>query len=106
VFQIRHFQTECLRRGGIADELAGSLKAMRTACRKFIETVGTMRGSELIIPSTADLIHGGTSSWIFNRALGEMRAVFGLHIAQLAVRCGLDVPDELATILPLDAGQH
>jgi hypothetical protein len=76
---------------------------MRTACRKFIESVGEQRGSELIVPTSSAIFKGGTTSWVFNQSLGELRGVFGLHIAQLAVRYGLDVPDELATILPLNA---
>jgi hypothetical protein len=101
VLDIRQFMTDCLRRGGIASELADALSAMRTACRKFIESVGERRGPELILPSPGDILHGGTPGWIFNQALGEMRGVFGLHIAQLAVRYGIDVPDQLAVILPL-----
>jgi hypothetical protein len=35
-----------------------------------------------------------------NQAIGELRGVVGVHVAQLAVRYGLDVEDELAQILP------
>lgn len=105
VFQIRHFLTDCLRRGGVATELSDSLNAMRTACRKFIESVGDRRGPDLHLPTSSEIVRGGTPSWIFNQALGELRGVFGMHIAQLAVRYRLDVPDDLATILPLDPAQ-
>jgi hypothetical protein len=37
---------------------------------------------------------------VFNGALGEMRGVFGIHIAKLAAQYGLDVEDDLASILP------
>lgn len=93
--------TDVLRRGGIATELSDELRAMRVACRKFVTTVGEHRGGKIILPEPYEMLHGGTPSWIFNQALGEMRGVFGLHIAQIAVRYGIDVPDELATILPL-----
>ena len=43
---------------------------------------------------------GSCHRWEFERALGEMRGVFGVHAAQIAVRYGIDVPDELAIILP------
>jgi hypothetical protein len=34
--------------------------------------------------------------------LGELRAVFGIQIAQLAVKYGIDVEEELASILPIE----
>lgn len=105
VFEIRRFLTDVLRRGGIANELAGSINAMRTACRKFIETTSERRGRELYVPTPSDILSGGTTSWMFNQSLGEFRGVFGLHIAQIAVRYGIDVPDELAVILPLDPAE-
>jgi uncharacterized protein DUF6650 len=101
-FDIRHFLTDLLVRGGIAPELADSLRAMRAACRKFIATVRDDDAySGLYVRSRFPHWEPPT----FYQALGEMRGVFGLHIAQLAVRYGIDVPDELATILPLDPDQ-
>ncbi len=105
VFEIRSFLTEILRRGGIASELAGGLNAMRAACRRFIESVGEQRGPELYIPTPSDILNGGVMSWTFNQSLGELRGVFGVHLAELAVRYGIDVPDELAVILPLSPAQ-
>jgi len=35
-------------------------------------------------------------------ALGELRSSFGLSVASLAVQYGIDVEDELATILPAE----
>jgi hypothetical protein len=35
-------------------------------------------------------------------ALGELRAIFGVQIAQLAVKYGIDVEEELASILPIE----
>jgi hypothetical protein len=37
---------------------------------------------------------------VFNGAVGELRGVFGVHVARLAASHGLDVEDELASILP------
>jgi hypothetical protein len=42
----------------------------------------------------------GTPGWIFNDALGELRAVFGIHVAQLSAKFGIDIEDSLASILP------
>ena len=44
----------------------------------------------------------GSAGWRFNQALGEMRGVFGIHVARLAVAYGLDVDEPLASVLPLD----
>ncbi len=100
VLEIRRFVTGQLTAGGIAEDLAGPLRAMRAACRKFLDQVGASEhkhrhGLHL------DVRLGG-AGWVFNQALGEMRGVFGLHVAQLAVRYGLDVPEPLSTILPAD----
>jgi hypothetical protein len=67
------------------------------ACRKFLDHVQE---------SGPDVVrfgwhHGHWASWDFNAALGELRGVFGVHLAQLAVLYRLDVEDNLASILPL-----
>jgi hypothetical protein len=46
---------------------------------------------------------GHWASWEFNGALGELRGVFGIHIARLAAAHGLGVEGDLASILPADA---
>ena len=38
--------------------------------------------------------------WQLGTALGSLRAVFGVHIAQIAVSYGIDVEDQLVTIFP------
>lgn len=104
VFEIRSFLTEILRRGQMAGELRDPLRAMRVACRSFIEGATTDDGPRLIVPSSHDILSGGTSSWIFNQQLGRFRGVFGIHLALIAVRYDIEVPDELAAILPLEPG--
>jgi hypothetical protein len=37
---------------------------------------------------------------VFITALGELRGSFGIHLATLATSYGLDMEDELASILP------
>ena len=61
-----------------------------------MDTVGrddriVMHGSEM----------GHFASWEFNGAVGELRGVFGVHIARIAVAHGLDIEDDLATIIPV-----
>lgn len=76
-------------------ELENTLRAMRSACRKFLDTVGV---DENIIRYGHH--QGHWASWVFNGALGELRGVFGIHIARIAVMYGLEVENDLATILP------
>jgi hypothetical protein len=69
---------------------------MRDACRKCLATVEA--DDRRIIQFGAHQNH--YASWIFNGAIGELRGVFGIHIAALAVSHGLDVEGDLASILP------
>ncbi len=99
VLRIREFlSTEIgtLAQGGA---LCASLRAMRSACRKFLAVVeADKREGRPIIMHANELGH--YASWVFNGALGELRGVFGIHIAALAAGYGLDVEDDLASILP------
>lgn len=75
--------------------LSKSLRAMRSACRKFLDAVG----------ADERVLHYGShpghfASWQFNGAIGELRGVFGVHLAQIAAKHGLDIEDDLAVILP------
>lgn len=96
VLEIRRFLTNEIGAIDSNSELANNLRGMRAACRKFLTTV-QQDGSRIVV-------HGGQlghhASWIFNGALGELRGVFGIHIARIAASYGLDVEDELSTILP------
>ncbi len=69
-------------------------------CRKFLDTIGRADRTRLLHPRDLD----GTPGWIFNSALGELRGVNGLHLAQLAAKHCLDVGEGLDTILPADPG--
>ncbi len=40
--------------------------------------------------------------WNLNQALGELGGVCGIHIAQIAVKYGIDLEEQLASILPTD----
>ena len=43
---------------------------------------------------------GHWASWEFNGAIGELRGVFGIHVAKIAVAYGVDVENDLASIMP------
>ena len=96
VLEIRHFLTSELAGLNSDSELAKNLRAMRAACRKFLDTA---QDDERRIERFGGQFNHW-ASWIFNGALGELRGVFGIHIAQLAAQHGLDVEDQLASILP------
>jgi len=100
VLEIRRFLTTELQALDGGTELADSLRALRAACRKFMNTVDAR--SDIIVFGAH---RGHWASWEFNGALGELRGVFGIHIAQLAAAYGLDVEGDLATILPGAADQ-
>lgn len=83
VLDIRRFLTQELAELDPKSELAESLKAMRASCRKFLDEAGM----HSYFPAFA--VH-----------LGELRGVFGIHIAQIAAKYHVDVEDQLAVILP------
>ena len=95
IIEIRRFLTTELQSLDRDTKLAESLRAMRIACRKFQNTIGAR-------PETVEFgSHSGHwASWEFIGAIGELRGVFGIHIARLAASFGLDVEDDLAIILP------
>ena len=96
VLRIREFLTSELGKRTGDGQLTQSLRAMRAACRKFLDAVGPEDGP--IVRHGFD--HGHYASWEFNQALGELRGVFGIYIAILAATHGLDIEAGLAAILP------
>lgn len=95
VLEIRAYLTQELGALESHATLTDSLRAMRASCRKFLDSVG---GGTLDWNFSA-----GYENWVFNSAIGELRGVFGIHVAQLAAQFGLDVEDQLASILPAEA---
>lgn len=98
VLEIRRFLTTELQTLGSGTDLADTLRALRAGCRKFLNTVGAR--SDIVVFGAH---HGHWASWEFNGALGELRGVFGVHLARLAAGYGLDIEGALATILPATA---
>ena len=101
IMMIRQFLTDQL---GLLDDtdddLAPHLRAMRAACREFLSITDSLRQQSGGLRPWA----AGTPGWKFNDALGELRALFGVHIAQMSAKFGIDVEDELSTILPPAVG--
>jgi len=91
VLQMRAELTNILKACPEDEHLTGPVRAMRAACRKFLDQMGhpgTPR--RIMYPYEASMWH----------ALGEMRAIFGLHLARLCASYGVDVEPELASIFP------
>ena len=92
--------SQWISEGRIAGELEQSLRAMRSACREFLDQVG-MKGEEIWLPTGGPLRNrNGMDDFQFNQALGKLRGLFGLHVGAIAAKFELDIEDELATILP------
>ncbi len=95
VLRMREFLTSEVGKLDASQELAQSVRAMRAACRKFLATVEANDRRAIRFGASK----GHFASWVFNGAVGELRGVFGVHVARLATSHGLDVEDDLASIL-------
>jgi hypothetical protein len=99
VLDIRQFLTATMAEHGQADELQEHLRAMRAACRKFLDEIHiNPEAKRLTIPRLSSAY--AFTNPVLNQALGELRGVFGIHVAQIAVKYKLDVEDQLAAIFP------
>jgi hypothetical protein len=97
VLRIREFLTNELTRLHSRDSMAESFRAMRSACRKFLNAVQAEDDNRIVHFANSP---GHYASWEFNQALGELRGIFGVQVARLAAQYGLDVENDLAKILP------
>jgi hypothetical protein len=97
VLQIRAKLTELI--GDLPEKasLAPSLRAMRMASRRFLDSVQALDQGRRLSPGHHQ---APWDFFAFSTALGELRGVFGIHVAQIAVQYGIDVEAELASILP------
>jgi len=92
VLEMRRELTNLLKGCPEDDALVGPIRAMRAACRKFLDRMGPPEGARRIYYSREALM------W---EALGEMRGSFGLHLARLSAAFGIDIEPGLAAILPV-----
>jgi len=92
VLEMRIELTNTLKSSPDDEELTGTLRAMRAACRKFLDQMGPPHSrNRMFYPPEAMMWH----------ALGELRGVFGFHLARLCAVFGIDVETELASIFPI-----
>lgn len=97
IIEIRRYLTDEIGSLASGSELETNLRALRAACRKFLDqTQGNKHEMRYLRPPFDNI-----SSWIFISGLGELRGVFGIHIAKIAVSYGLDIEKELAAIIPI-----
>jgi hypothetical protein len=100
VIQIREMLTKELAVLPEGSELLATLKALRAACRKFMDEADAgPRGGRLMRPFD-HFDRYDVHAQMFFTALGELRATFGIHVARLDAQHGLDVEDELAATFP------
>jgi len=90
VLEIRKKLTDTLEILDENSDISPHLRAMRAACRKFMDETESQKRHRY--PYWRDVF----------TVLGEMRAIFGIHIAQLCVKYGIDIEGDLATILPIE----
>ncbi len=96
VIGIREFLTNEMIQAQDNSKLFGYIKAMRIACRKFLNI--TSSNDRHFLDEAR--YNGNFSSWVFGSALGELRGTFGNMIAQISAAYGIDVEDDLAKIIP------
>lgn len=88
VLAIRAELTAALKRLPEASEAAPSFRAMRAACREYLD--GT-RGHR-----------GHWNHFTFTTQLGRLRAMVGVQVAYLAVKYGIDLEGELVRVIPAE----
>ena len=85
VIEIRHYLTEEIGSLEAKSPLALALRGMRAECRRFLDANANR------VP-----MYQGYPEWVFLQSLGQLRGVFGVHIAEIAAQHKLDVEDPLA----------
>jgi hypothetical protein len=92
IIEIRQRLTSDLEQISHSSVLGESISAMRASCRKFLtETQGDPKKTR----------HWRKEGFIW-QALGELRAVCGIHIARIACAYDLEIEEQLIPILPAE----
>jgi len=104
VLKIREELTKKLQELGEESKATSSLRAMRTACRHYLDKIELVkklhsyRGDikKLNLANLDDVYRNMN----FESSLGELRTIFGIHIARLCAMYGIDLEGKLINILP------
>jgi hypothetical protein len=97
VQQIRQFLTDELMRLDSGSNLIHSLRAMRAACRRFVDVRFSEQDMITLRAHAGPQFDDGAK---LGAGLGELRQTFGYHVALIAVQYEIDVDADLASILP------
>lgn len=93
VLEMRGELTNVLKDCPEDENITGPIRAMRAACRKFLDKTGPPGRRE----RRQHFMRYEAGIW---EALGELRAIFGLHLARLCAAYGVDAEPDLASIFP------
>lgn len=93
ILEIRRELTDILKTCPQDEALVEPLRAMRASCRKYLDAVD---------PHARRVEYSYRGELLFASALGELRGVFGLHLARICVAFGIDVEAELASMFPTE----
>lgn len=93
VEDIRALLTEALQQVQPDTPLGKNFAKLRRACRHFCDVVGSPKFDSQPMPIQTSIL---------SRELGKLRKVAGTVIAAIAIAYGLDVEDELASIIPFN----
>ncbi|MFT3981184.1 MAG: hypothetical protein QM687_11985 [Ferruginibacter sp.] len=101
ILQIREFLTTQMFDLSDKSELANILRSMRSACRKFLDSV---QGQYYFNKGRGRIDHDlGMGGQIhFYNAMGELRAIMGILLAKIIVMHGLNFEGELLNIIPFE----
>lgn len=95
VTEIRNYLTSELSKVDEKSKLDECIRAMRTACNRFLNRCWDDKNlcENAYYPGSFEYL-------IFVTAVGELRGTFGIMIGQIVKAYGIDVQDELASIIP------
>jgi hypothetical protein len=91
VLQIREELTKALKACPSDDELTGPIREMRAACLMFLDLMGS--------PTGRGRFFDDENMWV---ALGQLRGIFRLQLAELSVVYGVEVEGELVYTIPFE----
>lgn len=94
VLEIRRMLTNEIGKVSQKSELYNDIQLLRSACRKFLDDIHT-------IERDLDNNNYGVNSWFFLTALGELRGVFGIGVAKIAISYGLSLTGDIVKIIPV-----
>lgn len=96
VKEIREYLRSAIDQSG-SSFLRDPMRAIQAACRQFLtdaENISERHSNRI------QVIGGGSDSWLFNQALGSLRARIGTSVAIIVGAFDVSVDEHLARILP------